>query len=178
MAVPSRSAWRPGCSQRWAGCPPSRRSCRLPEQPPRPQQPSAMTGPGYPAARVWTPRPPRSRSPSGPCRRSIPGPLRQPRGADGALPPNACQMVSLLTCRRGAHLSPHSDSRVKWAHAERDFAEQAGLSPARAPSEPRGRRPWRTRRGRARERHGDRCRRPHAARLVREERRRGIAGLS
>ena len=100
MAVPSRSAWRPGCSQRWAGCPPSRRSCRLPEQPPRPQQPSAMTGPGYPAARIRTPHPPRSRSPSGPCRRSIPGPLDQPRGADGALPPNGRQMVSLLTCRR------------------------------------------------------------------------------
>jgi hypothetical protein len=100
MAVPSRSAWRPGCSQRWAGCPPSRRSCRLPEQPPRPQQPSAMTGPGHPAARVRTPHPPRSRSPSGPCRQSIPGPLHQPRGADGALPPNGRQMVSLLTCRR------------------------------------------------------------------------------
>ena len=104
MAVPSRSAWRPGCSQRWAGCPPSRRSCRLPEQPPRPQQPSAMTGPGYPAARVRTPRPPRSRSPSGPCRRSIPGPLHQPRGADGALPPNGRQMVSLLTPARGRAL--------------------------------------------------------------------------
>ena len=100
MAVPSRSAWRPGCSQRWAGCPPSRRSCRLPEQPPRPQQPSAMTGPWYPAARVRTPHPPRSRSPSGPCRQSMPGPLHQPRGADGALPPNGRQMGSLLTCRR------------------------------------------------------------------------------
>ena len=104
MAVPSRSAWRPGCSQRWAGCPPSRRSCRLPEQPPRPQQPSAMTGPGYPAARVRTPRSPRSRSPSGPCRQSMPGPLHQPRGADGALPPNGRQLVSLLTPAGGRAL--------------------------------------------------------------------------
>ena len=82
MAVPSRSAWRPGCSQRWAGCPPSRRSCRLPERPPRPQQPSAMTGPGYPAARVRNPRPPRSRSPSGPCRRSS-TPCRSRRRSSG-----------------------------------------------------------------------------------------------
>jgi len=104
MAVPSRSAWRPGCSQRWAGYPPSRRSCPLPEQPPRPQQPSAMTGPGYPAARVRTPRSPRSRSPSGRCRRSIPGPLHQPRGADGALPPNGREMVSLLTPAGGRAL--------------------------------------------------------------------------
>jgi len=106
--------------QQRASWPPSRGSCRLPEQPPRPQQPSAMTGPGYPAARVRTPRSPRSRSPSGRCRRSIPGPLHQPRGADGALPPNGREMVSLLTPAGGRALvaSQRSSCQVGVAGVE------------------------------------------------------------
>ncbi len=104
MAVPSRSAWTSLRLQQRASWPPSRGSCRLPEQPPRPQQPSAMTDRGYPAARVRTPRSPRSRSPSGRFRRSIPGPLHQPRGADGALPPDGREMVSLLTPAGGRAL--------------------------------------------------------------------------
>ena len=153
MAVPSRSAWRPGCSQRWAGCPPSRRSCPLPEQPPRPQQPSAMTGPGYPAARVRTPRSPRSRSPSGRFRRSIPGPLHQPRGADGALPPNGREMVSLLTPAGGRALvasqrSPcqvgvarvevePSPPRSRWTASPNSWARSSGCGPCSDSSPPR-----------------------------------------
>ncbi len=150
MAVPSRSAWTSPRLQQRASWPPSRGSCRLPEQPPRPQQPSAMTGPGYPAARVRTPHPPRSRSPSGPCRRSIPGPLHQPRGADGALPPNGRQMGSLLTCRRARTCRltaiPVSSGRTPRCcpdqdstHAERGFANRAPVGAAESRSAHPGR---------------------------------------
>ncbi len=145
MAVPSRSAWTSLRLQQRASWPPSRGSCRLPEQPPRPQQPSAMTDRGYPAARVRTPRSPRSRSPSGRFRRSIPGPLHQPRGADGALPPNGRQMVSLLTpaggrallasqrspCQvgvAGVEVEP-SPPRSRWTASPNAWARSNGCGP-------------------------------------------------